>query len=180
MSEEPINRNDDLQGDGRDAAEIVGDSLNEGVDKIKAGAKAVAKKIDDPDKDIGTEYDKEKPINRNDDLQGDGRDAAEIVGDSLNEGVDKIKAGAKAVAKKIDDPDKDIGTEYDKEKPINRNDDLQGDGRDAAEIVGDSLNEGVDKIKAGAKAVAKKIDDPDKDIGTEYDKEKLKEETKDL
>src|SRR4029079_8175014 len=174
--EKPINRNDDVQGDGRDAAEIVGDSLNEGVNKIKAGAKAVAKKIDDPDKDIGTEYNKEKPINRNDDVQGDGRDAAEIVGDSLNEGVNKIKAGAKAVAKKIDDPDKDIGTEYNKEKPINRNNDVQGDGRDAAEIVGDSLNEGVDKIKAGAKAVAKKIDDPDKDIGTEYNKEKIKEQ----
>jgi len=66
------------------------------------------------------------------------------------------------------------------EEPINRNDDVQGDGRDAAEIVGDSLNEGVDKIKAGAKAVAKKIDDPDKDIGTEYNKEKLKEQAKDF
>jgi hypothetical protein len=66
------------------------------------------------------------------------------------------------------------------EEPINRNDDVQGDGRDAAEIVGDSLNEGVDKIKAGAKAVAKKIDDPDKDIGTEYNKENLKEQAKDI
>ena len=177
MSEEPINRNDDLQGDGRDAAEIVGDSLNEGVDKIKAGAKAVAKKIDDPDKDIGTEYDKEKPINRNDDLQGDGRDAAEIVGDSLNEGVDKIKAGAKAVAKKIDDPDKDIGTEYDKEKPINRNDDLQGHGCDEAEIETYRLR-GAGEVKAGAAAAAKKIDDPDKDIGIEYDKESLKKKQK--
>ena len=32
-----------------------------------------------------------------------------------------------------------------------------------------------DKIKAGAKAVANKIKDPDKDLGTEYDKEKVKE-----
>jgi hypothetical protein len=32
-----------------------------------------------------------------------------------------------------------------------------------------------DKIKAGAKAVGNKIKDPDKDLGTEYDKEKLKE-----
>ena len=31
------------------------------------------------------------------------------------------------------------------------------------------------KKKAGAKAVANKIIDPDKDLGTEYDKEKLKE-----
>jgi hypothetical protein len=82
--------------------------------------------------------------------------------------------------KKIDDPDKDIGTEYNKEKPISVHDDFQGDGRDAAEIVGDSLNEGVDKIKAGAKAVAKKIDDPDKDIGTEYNKEKLEEQANDI
>jgi hypothetical protein len=66
------------------------------------------------------------------------------------------------------------------EESINRNDDVQGDGRDAAEIVGDSLNGGVDKIKAGAKAVAKKINDPDKDIGIEYSKEKLKEQAKDI
>ena len=32
-----------------------------------------------------------------------------------------------------------------------------------------------DKIKAGAKAVANKIKDPDRDLGTEYDKEKVKE-----
>lgn len=32
-----------------------------------------------------------------------------------------------------------------------------------------------DKIKAGAKAVGNKIKDPDKDLGTEYDKEKFKE-----
>ena len=60
MSEEPINRKYDVQGDGKDAAEVVADSLDESVDKIKAGAKAVANKIDDPDKDLGTEYNKEK------------------------------------------------------------------------------------------------------------------------
>ncbi|MGE3859266.1 MAG: hypothetical protein AB7F53_04700 [Nitrososphaeraceae archaeon] len=32
-----------------------------------------------------------------------------------------------------------------------------------------------DKIKAGAKAVGEKIEDPDKDLGTEYEKEKTKE-----
>ena len=32
-----------------------------------------------------------------------------------------------------------------------------------------------DKIKAGAKALGKKIEDPDRDTGTEYEKEKLKE-----
>ncbi len=32
-----------------------------------------------------------------------------------------------------------------------------------------------DKIKAGAKAIGKKIQDPDKDTGAEYDAEKAKE-----
>lgn len=40
------------------------------------------------------------------------------------------------------------------------------------------LEDAGDKIKAGAKAVAKKVDDPDKDVGTEYNKEKLKEKAK--
>jgi hypothetical protein len=64
------------------------------------------------------------------------------------------------------------------EEPINRNDYVQGDSRDAGEVVADSLDEGIDKIKAGAKAVANKIDDPDKDLGAEYNKEKLKEKAK--
>ena len=66
------------------------------------------------------------------------------------------------------------------EEPINRKDYVQEDGRDAGEVVADSLDEGLDKLKAGAKAVVKKIDDPEKDLGTEYDKEKLKEKTKHL
>jgi len=37
------------------------------------------------------------------------------------------------------------------------------------------LEDAGDKIKAGAKAVGNKINDPDKDLGTEYDKEKFKE-----
>jgi hypothetical protein len=32
-----------------------------------------------------------------------------------------------------------------------------------------------DKIKAGAKAMGKKIEDPDRDMGTEYEAEKTKE-----
>ena len=46
------------------------------------------------------------------------------------------------------------------------------------EAAGDVENTG-DKIKAGAKAVRNKTKDPDKDTGTEYEKEKLKEEVKD-
>lgn len=37
------------------------------------------------------------------------------------------------------------------------------------------LEDAGDKIKAGAKALGKKIADPHKDLGTEYDKEKMKE-----
>ena len=39
----------------------------------------------------------------------------------------------------------------------------------------EDLENAGDKIKAGTKAVANKIKDPDKDLGTEYDKEKVKE-----
>ena len=35
-----------------------------------------------------------------------------------------------------------------------------------------------DKLKAGAKAVAKKVTDPSKDLGDEYDKEKGKENSR--
>jgi len=34
-----------------------------------------------------------------------------------------------------------------------------------------------DKIKAGARALGKKVEDPDRDLGTEYEKEKFKEKT---
>ena len=37
-----------------------------------------------------------------------------------------------------------------------------------------------DKLKAGAKAVAKKVTDPSKDLGDEYDKEKGKERAEDF
>ena len=39
-----------------------------------------------------------------------------------------------------------------------------------------ALDEAGDKLEAGAKAVANKLGDTDKDIGTEYKKEKLKED----
>lgn len=38
-----------------------------------------------------------------------------------------------------------------------------------------NLENAGDKIEAGAKAVANKIKDPDRDLGAEYNKEKLKE-----
>jgi len=66
------------------------------------------------------------------------------------------------------------------EEPLNRKDDVQEDVGDTAENVEDSLDEAGDKIKAGAKAMANKIDDPGRDMSTEYNKEKLKEEAKDF
>ena len=60
MSEEPLNRKDDVQEDVGDTAENVEDSLDEAGDKIKAEAIAVGNNLKDPDRDLDTEYDKEK------------------------------------------------------------------------------------------------------------------------
>ena len=43
--------------------------------------------------------------------------------------------------------------------------------------MADEIEETFDKLKAGAKAVAKKVTDPDKDLGEQYEKEKEKEES---
>jgi hypothetical protein len=37
------------------------------------------------------------------------------------------------------------------------------------------IEDASDKVKAGAKAMANKVSDPDRDLETEYHKEKLKE-----
>jgi hypothetical protein len=44
--------------------------------------------------------------------------------------------------------------------------------------MADEIEGTFDKIKAGAKAVAKKVTDPGKDLGDEYDKEKGKENSR--
>jgi hypothetical protein len=46
-------------------------------------------------------------------------------------------------------------------------------------LVDDAKDAG-DKMKAGAKAAGKKMDDPDRDASTEYNKEKVKEKVEDL
>jgi hypothetical protein len=46
-------------------------------------------------------------------------------------------------------------------------------------LVDDAKDAG-DKMKAGAKAAGKKIEDPDRDANTEYNKEKVKEKVEDL
>jgi hypothetical protein len=61
-------------------------------------------------------------------------------------------------------------------------DDVEDAGHDVkegAKDVGHEVKEGAgdvkDKLKAGAKAVFNKAKDPDRDIETEYNKEKVKE-----
>ena len=44
MSEEPINRKDDVEQDVRDTADHVEEGFDEAGDKIKAGAKAIGNK----------------------------------------------------------------------------------------------------------------------------------------
>lgn len=66
------------------------------------------------------------------------------------------------------------------EEPINdRKDGFRQNISSAANNSENSLGEAGDKIKAGIKAMTKKIKDPDKDLQTEYTKEKFKEDTKD-
>jgi hypothetical protein len=60
MSEEPINRKDDVEQDVRDAADDIEEGFDEAGDKIKAGFKATGNKIKDPNADLGTEYKAEK------------------------------------------------------------------------------------------------------------------------
>jgi hypothetical protein len=47
------------------------------------------------------------------------------MADEIEETFDKLKAGAKAVAKKVTDPDKDLGEQYEKEKEKERADDYE-------------------------------------------------------
>ena len=49
------------------------------------------------------------------------------------------------------------------------------DTEEALEDAGEELEDAGDKVQAGAKAVANKVADPDRDLESEYQKEKLKE-----
>ena len=51
----------------------------------------------------------------------------------------------------------------------------KSDVEEGLEDAGEGLEDASDKVQAGAKAVAKKIADPDKDLETEYQKEKIEE-----
>ena len=47
------------------------------------------------------------------------------MADEIEETFDKLKAGAKGVAKKVTDPDQDLGEQYEKEKEKERADDYE-------------------------------------------------------
>jgi len=64
-----------------------------------------------------------------------------------------------------------MNDEYDQDK-----EELKEDAHNAADDAHSTLGDASNKIQASAKAVSNKIKDPDKDTGTEYEKEKLKEE----
>lgn len=49
------------------------------------------------------------------------------------------------------------------------------DTEEALDDAGEELENAGDKVEAGAKAVANKIADPDKDLDSEYQKEKIVE-----
>lgn len=51
----------------------------------------------------------------------------------------------------------------------------KSDVEEGVEDAGEGLEDASDKVQAGAKAVAKKIVDPDKDLESEYEKQKIKE-----
>lgn len=61
-----------------------------------------------------------------------------------------------------------MGDEYKVKKEVKYDGDKKGDTEKGLEDAGD-------KIKAGAKALGKKVANPGRDLGDEYQKEKIKE-----
>ncbi|NOJ29657.1 MAG: hypothetical protein DA328_05755 [Nitrososphaeraceae archaeon] len=58
---------------------------------------------------------------------------------------------------------------------INNDRDIQENIEESAEEVKENLEETSNKMQAGAKAIGKKILHPERDLVTEYRKEKIKE-----
>jgi hypothetical protein len=56
-------------------------------------------------------------------------DHPKCMAEEVEDTFDKLKAGAKAVAKKVTDPSSDIGAEYEKEKGNEKADDYEQVGR---------------------------------------------------
>jgi len=61
-----------------------------------------------------------------------------------------------------------MGDEYKVKKEVKFDVDKKGDTEKGLEDAGD-------KIQAGAKELGKKVSDPDRDLGEDYQKEKIKE-----
>ena len=53
---------------------------------------------------------------------------------------------------------------------------IERDAKTTADEAKETLDEAGDKIKAGAKAVWDNLKHPDRDLDTEYDEEKIKED----
>lgn len=58
---------------------------------------------------------------------------------------------------------------------VDTNDDVKDNVEEAGHEVKEGVEDAKDKVKAGAKAVFNKVKDPDRDLDTEYQKEKIKE-----
>ena len=82
---------------------------------------------------------------------------------------DKLKAGAKAVANKVDDAYRDLKTEYQEEK-------LDAKAEFGESEIGRDIERAAGKLEAGTKAVLNKVDDEYQELKTEYRKEKVKRE----
>lgn len=54
--------------------------------------------------------------------------------------------------------------------------DVKNEVEDAGDEVREDVKDAKDKVKAGAKASFNKVRDPDRDLETEYQKEKTKED----
>jgi hypothetical protein len=81
---------------------------------------------------------------------------------------DKIKAGAKAVANKVDESYRDLKEAYAKEKH-------EANVGSQSEI-GKDIERAGEKVEAGVKAVANKVDDAYRDLKTDYRKEKIRQQ----
>jgi hypothetical protein len=79
---------------------------------------------------------------------------------------DKIRAAAKATAKKVNESYRDLKEEYKREK--------NGASVQSESEIRTDLEGAADKVEAGVKAVADKIDDAYRNMKSEYRKEKVK------
>jgi len=90
------------------------------------------------------------------------KEAVEETTEGVEEGVEENTEGVKETARDATDTDK-LTSSYEETKNREYNE------------AGEELEDAGDKVKAGAKAVANKVEDPDKDLDSEYQKEKIEE-----